>query len=361
MTITLFVVGLVILILGAEALVRGASGLAANLGIPPLIIGLTVVAFGTSSPEMAVSIISGIHNQADISLGNVIGSNIFNVLLILGVSAIIVPLAVSRQLIRLDVPIMIGCSFLVLLMSHGGSISRIDGLILLCGIIAYTAFLIRQGRREKSVEPDEFREKYAPKGKKKIAIDAVLAVAGLGMLVLGSHWLVNGAVFIAQRLGVSELIIGLTIVSVGTSLPEAATSVVASIRGQRDIAVGNIVGSNIFNLLAVLGLAGIFSPHGIDVSKTVLHFDLPVMIAVAIACLPIFFTGHLIARWEGVLFLGYYIAYMSYIVLSANGNHLVRTLVPVMLWFVIPLTAVTLIVLALRALQKERNEREIIS
>jgi cation:H+ antiporter len=358
MTIILFAVGLVILILGAEALVRGASGLAANLGISPLIIGLTVVAFGTSSPEMAVSVISGINNQADISLGNVIGSNILNVLLILGLSALVTPLVVSRKLIRLDVPIMIGCSLLVLVMSLGGNISRIDGIILFCGIILYTFFSIRQGRKEKKIEPDEFREQYGANSKRTVAIDVVIAVAGLLMLLLGSHWLVNGAVFIAERLGVSEIIIGLTIVAVGTSLPEAATSVVASLRGQRDIAVGNIVGSNIFNLLAVLGLAGIFSPDGIAVSKSALHFDLPVMIAVAVACLPIFFTGHLIARWEGALFFGYYVAYSLYIVLSTTGNHFVRTLVPVMLWFVIPLTAVTLIVLALRALHKEWNEKE---
>lgn len=361
MTIILFVVGLVILIFGAEALVRGASGLAANLGISPLIIGLTVVAFGTSSPEMAVSVISGINNQADLSLGNVIGSNILNVLLILGLSALITPLVVSRQLIRLDVPIMIGCSLLVLVMSLGGNISRIDGIILFCGILLYTFFSIRQGRKEKKIEPDEFREQYGSRSKRTVAVDVVMAVAGLFMLLLGSHWLVNGAVFIAKRLGVSEIIIGLTIVAVGTSLPEAATSVVASLRGQRDIAVGNIVGSNIFNLLAVLGLAGIFSPGGIDVTKSVLHFDLPVMIAVAIACLPIFFTGHLIARWEGALFFGYYVIYTLYIVLSTTGNHLARTLVPVMLWFVIPLTAVTLVVLAIRALRNNRNEREIIS
>jgi len=361
MTIILFAVGLVILILGAEALVRGASGLAANLGISPLIIGLTVVAFGTSSPEMAVSVISGINNQADLSLGNVIGSNILNVLLILGLSALITPLVVSRKLIRLDVPVMIGCSLLVLVMSLGGNISRIDGIILFCGIILYTFFSIRQGRKEKKIEPDEFREEYGSKLKRTVAVDVVMAVAGILMLLLGSHWLVNGAVFIAERLGVSEIIIGLTIVAVGTSLPEAATSVVASLRGQRDIAVGNIVGSNIFNLLAVLGLAGIFSPDGIAVSESVLHFDLPVMIAVAVACLPIFFTGHLIARWEGALFFGYYVIYSLYIVLSTTGNHLARTLVPVMLWFVIPLTAVTLVVLALRALHKERNEKEIIS
>ena len=168
----------------------------------------------------------------------------------------------------------------------------------------------------------------------------------------------NGAVLIAHHFGVSEIVIGLTIVALGTSLPEVATSVVASVRGHRDIAVGNIVGSNIFNLLAVLGLAGIFSQDGIEVSKSVLHFDLPVMIAVAVACLPIFFTGHLIARWEGGLFLGYYVAYTLYIVLTATGDHIVETLAPVMLWFVIPLTAVTLIILVFRSIYTDRKARQ---
>ncbi|MEQ9619530.1 MAG: calcium/sodium antiporter [Deltaproteobacteria bacterium] len=357
MTTLLFILGLVILIIGAESLVRGASRLAASLGISPLIIGLTVVAFGTSSPEMAVSVISSINHQADISLGNVIGSNIFNVLFILGLSALIAPLLVSRQLIRLDVPIMIGCSFLVLLMSLGGNISRLDGIILLAGIIAYTAFLVREGKKEKKAPADEFAREYGQKGKKTVIFDILLVMAGLAMLVLGSRWLVNGAVYFAQYFGVSELIIGLTIVAVGTSLPEVATSVVASARGERDIAVGNIVGSNIFNLLAVLGLAGIFSPEGIQVSKSVLNFDMPVMIAVAAACLPIFFTGNIIARWEGGLFLVYYIAYTLYIVLSATNNYLIRTFVPVMIWFVMPLTALTLIVLFLRSARKNRVEK----
>ena len=231
MTTILFVFGLIILIIGAEALVRGASRLSASMGISPLIIGLTVVAFGTSSPEMAVSVISSMNHQADISLGNVIGSNIFNVLFILGLSALIAPLVVSRQLIRLDVPIMIGCSFLVLLMSLAGNIGRLDGIILLAGIIAYTAFLVRESKKEKRAPKDEFVQEYGQKGKKTIVVDILLVIVGLAMLVLGSRWLVNGAVYFAQYFGVSELIIGLTIVAAGTSLPEVATSVVASIRG----------------------------------------------------------------------------------------------------------------------------------
>ncbi len=355
MTLIFFAIGLIILIVGAEALVRGASRLASTIGISPLVVGLTVVAFGTSSPELAVSIIASMNDKADISLGNVIGSNIFNVLFILGLSAVIVPLAVSRQIIKLDVPIMIICSILVFILGLDGSISRTDGILFTAGIIAYTAFLIRQSRKEKERPSDEFVKEYKASGKKTLLIDIALVAAGLGLLVLGSRWLVNGAVMIATYLGLSELIIGLTIVAVGTSLPEVATSVIASIRGERDIAVGNIVGSNIFNILAVLGISGIAAPGGIAVPESVLRFDIPVMTAVAVACLPIFFTGNVISRWEGKLFLLYYAAYTTYIVLDSTDHYFERTFAFGMIWFVIPLTAITLAVLVIRSIRSNRK------
>ena len=355
MTLILFAAGLIILILGAEALVRGSSRLASTVGVSPLIVGLTVVAFGTSSPELAVSVIASINNQADISIGNVVGSNIFNVLFILGISAVIVPLAVSRQIIRLDVPIMIGCSVLVLLLGLDGNISRTDGIIFTAGIIAYTAFLIRQSRKEKERPSDEFAREYEARGKKTLLIDIALVAAGLGLLVLGSRWLVNGAVYIASYFGLSELVIGLTIVAAGTSLPEVATSIIASLRGERDIAVGNVVGSNIFNILAVLGISGIVAPEGLAVSESVLRFDMPVMAAAAIACLPIFFTGNMIARWEGKLFLIYYAAYTTYIVLDSTDHYFKKTFALGMLWFVIPLTALTLGILVVRSMRRNQK------
>ena len=355
MTLIFFAIGIIILIAGAEALVRGASRLASTVGISPLVVGLTVVAFGTSSPELAVSVIASVNDKADISLGNVIGSNILNVLFILGLSAVIVPLAVSRQIIRLDVPIMIICSVLVLLMGLDGSISRTDGILFTAGIVAYTTFLILQSRKEKERPSDEFVKEYKANGKKTLLIDIALVAAGLGLLVLGSRWLVNGAVMIATYLGLSELIIGLTIVAAGTSLPEVATSVIASIRGERDIAVGNIVGSNIFNILAVLGISGIAAPDGIAVPESVLRFDIPVMTAVAVACLPVFFTGNVIARWEGKLFLLYYAAYTTYIVLDSTDHYFERTFAFGMIWFVIPLTAITLAVLVIRSIRRNRK------
>jgi cation:H+ antiporter len=347
-------VGLAVLVFGAELLVRGATRLAGALGIAPLIIGLTVVAFGTSAPELAVSIKSAFAGQADIALGNVVGSNIFNVLFILGVSALITPLVVAQQLVRLDVPLMIGVSVLVLLLGLDGQIGRLDGGLLFAGLIGYTLFLIRQSRRENAAVQAEYAQEY-PTGRLKSTqwlLNLILLLAGFGLLVVGSRWLVDGAVTLARQFGVSELIIGLTIVAAGTSLPEVATSVVASLRGERDIAVGNVVGSNLFNLMSVLGVTGLVAPHGISVPAAALQFDIPVMIAVAVACLPVFFTGHLIARWEGALFVGYYLAYVLYLVLAATGNVGLPLFAAAMRWFVIPLTLLTLVVVTLRALHR---------
>lgn len=317
----LLAVGLVLLVVGAEVLVRGAAKLAAAIGISPLVIGLTVVAFGTSAPEMAVSTMSGLSGQANIALGNVVGSNIFNVLFILGLSALVSPLVVAQKLVRIDVPLMILASIAVYLFSLNGVIAFREGLILFSGIIVYTVFLIRQSRRESQAVQAEYAQEYGdkePLSPKTVLKDSALILLGLILLVLGSKWLVDGAVAVAQRLGVSDLIIGLTIVAAGTSLPELATSVVASLRGERDIAVGNVVGSNLFNLLAVLGLAGMVSPGGIAVSHQALRVDMPVMIAVAAVCLPIFFSGSRISRREGTLLLAGYIAYTAWLILTAG-------------------------------------------
>lgn len=348
MTLIFLVAGFALLIGGAEVLVRGASRLAAAVGISPLVIGLTVVAFGTSAPEFAVSVNAGLSGQPDIALGNVVGSNIFNVLFILGLSGLIAPLVVARQLVRLDVPLMIAASFLVLILGLDGRIGRIEGGALFFTLLAYTGFLVRQSRKENSAASAADGARQAPAAGRWL-IDLAFIAAGLALLVLGSRWLVDSAVAIAQYLGVDELIIGLTIVAVGTSLPEVATSVVASIRGERDIAVGNVVGSNLFNLLGVLGLASLVSPAGMAVSETALYFDIPVMIAVAVACLPIFFTRHLIARWEGGVFFAYYLAYTAYLILAETGHALLPLFSAAMLGFVLPLTTLTLAVLTMRA------------
>jgi len=358
LTFILFILGLGLLVAGAEALVRGASRLAAVVGVSPLVIGLTVVAYGTSAPEMAVSVQSTLSGQADIALGNVVGSNIFNVLFILGLAAIVAPLIVSGQLIRRDVPLMIGVSIVLFVMAFDGRVSQLEGILLFAGILGYTVWSIWQSRREGQKLKDEFAQEFTyarPTGFKQIGLQIIYVLVGLGLLVLGSTWLVNGAVVMAEYLGVSQLIIGLTIVAAGTSLPEVATSIIASFRGERDIAVGNVVGSNIFNILAVVGLGATVSPQGLIVSSSALAFDLPVMLAVAVACLPIFFTGGVIARWEGVLFLGYYIAYTLYLILSATTHQTLPLFNQIMLIFVIPLTLVTLLVSLYRALASRRS------
>ena len=341
MTILLFIAGIVVLVAGGELLVRGAARLAAATGISPLVVGLTVVAFGTSSPELAVSVQASLAGEVDIAVGNVVGSNIFNVLLILGFSAAIVPLVVSAQLVRLDVPIMIGISGLLLLLSLDGLLSRAECILLAAGLVGYIGLQIVLSRRSPYQTEDELVDTGRP------LINILLILAGLGMLVLGSRWLVQAAVQIAEAFGVTPLVIGLTIVAAGTSMPELATSVVAGVRGQRDIAVGNIIGSNIFNILAVLGISGTLSPRGIPVSNAALTLDLPVMVAVAVLCVPIF-RKHAITRWEGVLFVAYYVIYAGYLVLDSASHEGLAEYRMIVLTTVLPLTLVTVLVFSFR-------------
>ncbi|WP_108447041.1 calcium/sodium antiporter [Halomonas denitrificans] len=348
MALLAFVAGLVLLIAGAEGLVRGASRLATRVGMSPLIIGLTVVAFGTSSPELAVSLKAAVDDQAGIALGNVVGSNIFNVLFILGVSALIVPLVVAQQLIRFDIPLMVGLSLAVLLLALDGGIGRLDGMLLVAGLAAYLVFLFRQNAKAQSAETGQEAEAASA----SLGINLLYVAVGLGMLVLGSRWLVEGAVSFAQSLGISEQVIGLTIIAAGTSLPEVVTSIIAALRGERDIAVGNVVGSNIFNILGVLGLTGLLAPSGIAVSDAMLGFDIPVMIVVALACLPICFTGGMIDRWEGGVLLAYYLIYTLYLILAAI-QHDALPVFGALVYFALPLTALTLVVLAI---QKRRRQ-----
>lgn len=358
LSFVLFVIGLGLLIGGAELLVRTASRLALVLGVSPLVVGLTVVAFGTSAPEVAVTTQSTLAGQADLAIGNVVGSNIANVLLILGLSALITPLVVAQQLARLDIPLMIGASVLVVILSLDGNISRIEGIVLFAGIITYTVFAIRQSRKESRAVQEEYAQEFSaplPRRGYQVLLNIGGLVLGLALIVLGAQWLVDGATALARTFGVSELVIGLTVIAVGTSLPELATSVVASLRGERDIAVGNVVGSNLFNLLSVLGIASILAPRGITVSDAVLRFDMPVMVAAAVACLPIFAVGNVIARWQGGLFVAYYGVYTAYLVLAATEHDALPVFSRALWAFVLPLTGVTLAVIAWRTWRKGRR------
>ncbi len=346
-----FIAGLILLIGGAELLVRGASKLALRVGISPLVIGLTVVAFGTSAPELAISLKSGFASETELLLGNVIGSNIFNVLLVLGISAMITPLVVSKDLIRTDIPLMIGSAILLYGFSLNGYIGRLEGGVLFALLVAYTSYLLIKSKKAKKSISREYEKEFGDKPERHWIWHVAISVIGLGMLVIGAEWLVDSAVQFAEYLGMSSLIIGLTIVAAGTSLPEVATSVVASIKGERDIAVGNIVGSNIFNILSILGLTALILPQDIPVPAGVLGFDIPVMIAISLACLPVFFTGNMISRWEGLLFFSYYIAFTLYLVLEASEHDFLPLFNTAMFWFVIPITLVSLAVIAIRELK----------
>jgi cation:H+ antiporter len=369
LTILLLVGGLTALVVGAELLVRGAASMAEYLHISPLVVGLTIVAYGTSTPELAVSVFATLQGNAAISLGNVIGSNICNVLLILGASAVITPLIVHAKLVYFDVPLMVVLSLVLVLVARDGEIQRIEGFLFCLGLLCYTGWLIFESRREHvllaepgpahdgtagrdpatgvSAEPAMRRSSWLA-----MLGQAGLFVGGLALLVGGSQFFVQGAKDVARLFGLSDLVVGLTVVAAGTSLPELATSLLAAVRGQRDIAVGNVVGSNIFNILGVLGVSAAVSTDGLFVGSAARNFDLPVMLAVAVACVPIFFSGHRINRWEGVLFLGYYVAYVAYLVMASSRHEALPLFSNVMWWFVIPLTAVTLTVVTVRTIRE---------
>jgi len=345
--------GFALLFAGGESLVRGASRLARRAGISPLVVGLTVVAFGTSAPELVVSTSAVLGGRDDVAMGNVVGSNIFNVLFILGACALAKPLVVAQQLVWREVPIMVGASIVVLLLSLDGRIGTTDGALLFAGVILFTYDSIRASRRENAAVREEYQAAMpAAAGRGGWPAEVAFVLAGLGLLVIGGRTLVSAAVTIAEAAGLDETVIGLTIVAAGTSLPEVAASIVATLRGERDIAVGNVVGSNIFNLLAILGFASL-AGGGLQVAPSLETFDLPVMTAVAVACLPIMARGHQLARWEGALFLAYYAAYTAYLVLAAKEHAALPRFSAVMLEFVVPLTIATLAAILLSSRRRE--------
>lgn len=371
--------GLVLLVAGGELLVRGASGLATRIGMSSLVVGLTVVAFATSAPELAVTLGAVMGGEPGLAVGNVVGSNIANVLMILGSSAIILPLLVKVQLVRIDIPFMAALSILFLLLAIDGGFSRVDGLILLVLLVLYIAVAIILSRRDGHVDDlrgpgasiatasagrvgqtarktgdtmTEAVEDVEARG--SIGRDVVLVLIGVALLVVGANILVKGATGIATAFGVSDLIVGLTVVAIGTSLPELATSIVAVRRGQRDLAVGNVVGSNIFNIGAVAGLAAMISPTGLPVPESALALDIPLMIAASVVLLPLAFTGSVIARWEGGLLVALYVSYLLYTVLAAAERPILQGFTTVMLWFITPLVVLTVISTVVHEISRRR-------
>jgi len=308
--IIFLVLGLVALFIGAEGLIRGSSALALKIGITPLVVGLTVVAFGTSTPELVVSLKAALIGNSSISLGNVVGSNIANIALILGIAAIIRPLDVHANVIRREIPIMIGVSLLLILLLIDGELSFIDGLILVMGIVIYTLVNVIMARKEKNTEVEkEFKEGL--KTGLGVPISIIMIFGGLGLMILGANLFVTSSISIAKVIGVSDAIIGLTIVAVGTSLPELITSIVAAYKNESDIAIGNVVGSNIFNILGILGITALI----ISVNSNGINYvDFGVMLFAALILLPLSKTGFKITRIEGAWLITGYLVYIYYLI-----------------------------------------------
>ncbi|MCI8209070.1 conjugal transfer protein TraR [Pseudomonas sp. S25] len=346
-----WVCGLLLLLIGAELSVRAAVSLATTLGVRPLFIGLTFVALGSSAPQMAVGLQAAFTSSADIAVGSVVGSNIFNVLVTLGLCALIIPLRVTRQLVRLEIPLMITASALVLALSWNGVLGALDGAILLLGLLVYLLTVFRQSGQRFAYRQSSGTEHSRKTGQVMLRLGALFG--GIACVVLGSHLLVAASVVIALDLGLSERVIGLTVIAVSTSLPALTTSLIAALRGERDIAVGNVIGSNLFNLLGVLGITALIAPVPLSVSPNALDFDLPVMFGVAALCLPLFYSGYRITRIEGLMLLALYLAYGLHIVSFTTGMPLADKLERLMVQFVLPVFAVMIMFSTIRAWRRQ--------
>lgn len=347
MNYLLAIAGLLLLFFGAKLFIHGASSLGKLAGLSPIVIGLTIVAYGTSTPELVVSVTGSWTGQLDLALGNVIGSNIFNVLFILGLSAACVPLVVNQRLLQYDVPLIFTITVVVFGFSVNGSLTLWEGGVLFLVLAGYTAWAVVESQSE----PPEIQEEYTREyplsemttgSTTGFLFSGLILLMGLALLIFGSRVFTQSISEIARSIGISEAVIALTIVSAGTSLPEVGTSVLAALRGETDIAVGNVIGSNFFNLTGVLGLSVLSSGNGLPASEAILQFDMLILLVVSVLCLPILFTGHRISRWEGGLFVLYYVFYVLSL-LSPRLHPLVsRSLFLAMYGFVLPLTTLTI-------------------
>jgi len=299
-----------VLYFGAEWLVKGASRFARSFNIRPIVIGLTIVAFGTSMPELVTSVVAGINHLSDIAVGNIVGSNIANIGLILGLAAIVQPLTIDMRLLSREIPIMIGISLLLYFMGWDGILSRLEGGILLVGIVTYTCYVYRMALKESKAVEQEYEE-FVGAAYDSILKDIFWIIIGLIALVGGAYLLVHSAIYIARVVGISELVIGLTVIAVGTSLPELATSMVAAIRKESDISVGNVIGSNVFNILAVLGIAAIIQP--LQINPISLRIDMPVMLFFSMALIPMITWKFVLTRGQGIFLLVGYSVYILWL------------------------------------------------
>lgn len=317
-----FVVGLVALAIGAEVMVRGGAQLASRLGISPMLVGLTVVSIGTSLPELAVGVTAALEGSGALAVGNIAGTNVVNILFILGLSALISPLAIERRTLRFDLPVMAGAAVLLWVLAVNGVLSRLDGLILVCGAIVYTVVLIHMSRRESRATVAEYAQAFpavpepgdaAKRVGGKTVQHVAMTVTGIAVVILGAEWLVGGAVGIAREFGVSDALIGLTVVAIGTSAPELVTTIVSTVRGERDIAVGNLLGSSVYNILLILGITCLVPANGLALTHNLVWIDIPLMVAASLACIPIFVTGRRVHRAEGAAMVTAYLGYLVFL------------------------------------------------
>lgn len=319
--IVLFVAGLGLLVAGAEFVVRGSSRVATMLGVTPMLIGLTIVSVGTSTPELAIGIVAGVQGKGGLAVGNIAGTNVLNMLFILGLSALLRPLPLHLQIFKLELPVIVLAAGLMTALAWDGVLSSLDGLVMLGTAALYSFALIRITRRASPRGKKEYGEEYGPESvppiKPKWRLEAryaLLLIAGIALTVAGAELLVRGASDIARTVGVSDTIIGLTIVAIGTSAPELVTTIISTLKDDRDVAVGNLLGSSIYNILIILSVPCIIAPGGIPVEPQLLWFDIPLMAGVALGAIPVFITGKCISRFEGSLGVGIYLAYLTWLV-----------------------------------------------
>ena len=306
--VLLFIIGLAVLAAGAEALIRGAVRVARAVGVSPFVVGFTVVGFGTSAPELVVSLSAALRGSSEIALGNVVGSNIANVGVVLGLAAVVAPLAARMRLLKVEVPLVIGASLLLWALCWDGQVGRTDGAILLVGFGGLAAYMYRSAR----AEPPEVKEEVGLVAAEKMPVWVAVVLVGVGLaaLVGGAHLMVTAAVNVARALGVSEWLIGLTVVAVGTSLPEMAAAVAGAVRGEADIVLGNVAGSNLFNVLLILGVTAAVQPMGVP--ATALKVELPVMTGFAVLLMLVVANGLRVHRWEGGLLLAAYAGFVAW-------------------------------------------------
>jgi cation:H+ antiporter len=318
-----FLAGLGALVVGAEVMVRGGGTLASRLGISPIVVGLTVLSIGTSMPELTVGVVSAAEGSGALAVGNIAGTNIVNLLLVLGLSALLLPLAIEISTMRFELPVMAMAALLLWALAADGVLSRLDGLILLVGAIVYTVVLIWTARRESREVATEFAAAYTANGaghavpandRRTILILHVgMMLGGIAVVVLGAEWLVDAAVGMARGFGVSDAFIGLTVVAIGTSAPELVTTIVSTLRNQRDIAIGNLLGSSIYNILLILGITCLVPTHGLVLPPSLVRIDIPIMVTVVLVCIPIFISGRRVHRAEGAAMVVAYLSFLAFV------------------------------------------------